>query len=228
MDPNTEAIIRLAWARRLGLADEALLGKKPRVSVVREGAITTVRLFDAAVIAGPRRALDEMATWSHDALAHPRSLLDLARACGGGRLLGSATLSYADHTVDIAGDPLVGDDPELLAAVEQDTPADDRAEAAMPDLDRLFVVLDDDETPVAASGYAIQEGLLAHLTVLTRLTARRRGFGTTAARIATNDTYDEGLVAGWRAGKDNRASRAIAARLGYVEVGDRTAVLLFS
>ena len=47
-----------------------------------------------------------------------------------------------------------------------------------------------------------------------------------AAAIATNDALDVGLVPQWRARTENRASRAIAARLGYVEVGSQTTVLL--
>jgi predicted GNAT family acetyltransferase len=62
--------------------------------------------------------------------------------------------------------------------------------------------------------------------VLTPPGFRRRGFGLLAAALATNDALDAGLVPQWRSRIENNASRRTAARLGFLEVGSQTTVLL--
>jgi predicted GNAT family acetyltransferase len=62
--------------------------------------------------------------------------------------------------------------------------------------------------------------------VLTPPEQRRAGLGTTAAALALNDALDAGLVPQWRTRVDNVASRRMARRLGFVEVGAQTTVTL--
>jgi len=61
---------------------------------------------------------------------------------------------------------------------------------------------------------------------LTPPAFRRRGFGLIAAALAVNEALDHGLVPQWRSRVENSASRSTAARLGFVEVGSQTTVLL--
>ncbi len=70
------------------------------------------------------------------------------------------------------------------------------------------------------------EQIIAHLGVLTPPPFRRRGFGLLSAALATNEALDFGLVPQWRSRIENTASRRTAARLGFVEVGSQTTVLL--
>jgi len=51
-------------------------------------------------------------------------------------------------------------------------------------------------------------------------------FGLLSAALATNEALDFGLVPQWRSRIENTASRRTAARLGFVEVGSQTTVLL--
>ena len=66
MEGNTEAIVRLAWARVLGLPDDALI--EPAVGLVT-------------------RAVDELIMfvrlWQHEVLVGPTGVLDHVRASGG-------------------------------------------------------------------------------------------------------------------------------------------------
>ena len=50
--------------------------------------------------------------------------------------------------------------------------------------------------------------------------------GLLSAALATNEALDFGLVPQWRSRIENTASRRTAARLGFVEVGSQTTVLL--
>jgi predicted GNAT family acetyltransferase len=62
--------------------------------------------------------------------------------------------------------------------------------------------------------------------VLTVPAFRRRGLGAAVAGIATDDALDSGLIAQCRSPRDNLASRALAARTGFRELGTYSAVTL--
>ena len=68
--------------------------------------------------------------------------------------------------------------------------------------------------------------ILAPLGVLTAPSARRQGWATRAAAVATNEALDRGLIPQWRARTGNTASLALAEKLGYLPLGRQTTVLL--
>jgi GNAT superfamily N-acetyltransferase len=146
----------------------------------------------------------------------------------GGRLLGHATLAFRDEylALDERVAVSVTDDPAAVLDLEKACPPDDVAEVGLADMSRALVTLDELDQPTAGAGYAEWEQIIAHLGVLTPPAFRRRGFGQVAAALATNDALDLGLVPQWRARIENRASRSTAARLGFVEVGSQTTVVL--
>jgi L-amino acid N-acyltransferase YncA len=72
---------------------------------------------------------------------------------------------------------------------------------------------------VAASGYQVWHGQLAHLSVLVAPAHRGRGLGTAVAARAVHQAVDAGLLPQWRARCTLLASRRIARSLGFVELG---------
>lgn len=229
METNTESIIRLAWARTLGLSDDALLEPAgERLTRVDESMIMFVSLWEHRVLIAPTWLLDISPTLTNRDLATGSSLLTLA-AAHGGRLLGEAVLSFTDAYVSHQGldDAVVSKEADVVADLERSCPPDDVIEAGpLSIMTEHFVTLDEQDQVVAGSGYTESQGILASLGVLTPPERRAQGHGTLAAAIATNDALDTGLVPQWRARRGNRASTAMARRLGYREIGSQTTVLL--
>ena len=233
MEPGTRAIVELAWARRLGLPDDALEpGASWRVTRVDEGVAMFVRLWEHRVLVGPDWLLDRADGVDDDVLASGSGLLGLTvrtpGAAASGRLLGARVLGFTDlylehdalETVEVA------DDPQAVHDLERQCPPDDVTEVGLGARTERFVLLDDREAPEAGSGYEEWEGILADLGVLVPPALRREGHGTLAGAMATNDALDSGLIPQWRARPENLASLALARRLGYEPVGSQTTVLL--
>jgi hypothetical protein len=230
VETNTDAIVRLGWARFLGLPDDALEpgdGLQPTLWVESSSTAMVVRLWDRHVLVGPdwlqRRTLG----------VHPLQLEDesvLLRCCEGhrARVVGQAVLGFTDRYAELEGleGVPVADEPAAVAALERACPPDDVTEVGLAAMSRVFVTLDDRDHPTAGAGYEEWQGILGHLGVLTPPEQRRSGRGTTAAALALNDALDAGLVPQWRTRVDNVASRRMARRLGFVEVGAQTTVTL--
>lgn len=237
IEANTEAIVRLAWSRILGLDDDALAGGVDEPAVrEHDETIMVVTLFDRIAVLGPSWFLDA-------AVADPYPLVDrhrLLEQCAGRpvELIGQAELAVTDTYVpdDHAAARGIGAAslravpvaPEATFAREIERSCDpaDVDEAGLADRQHLFVTLDEHDAATAGAGYDEWRGLLAHLAVLTPPQHRRRGWGEVAAAIAGNDALDSGLVPQWRARVGNPASRALAARLGYQPIGSQTTVRL--
>lgn len=228
MDPNTEAIIRLAWSRILGLDDGALDQEASEVLTRTDDSVLSyVRLWDHRVLIGPSWALGlapDLAAADGDAA----TVLLAAAAPHGGRLLGRATLAFTDSYVPgpHLETAVVTDDPAAVQDLEASCPPDDVTEVGLGGMARALVTLDELDRPTAGAGYEEWQGIVGHLGVLTPPPFRRQGHAMVAAGIATNDALDAGLVPQWRARTENRASRRTAARLGFREVGTQTTVLL--
>jgi len=230
VETNTGAIVRLGWARLLGLPDDALEpGADPATTLRVEAAGTAmvVRLWDHHVVLGP--------DWLHRRTADlpPARLEDqsvLLRCCDGhrARVVGQAVLAFADRYVTLDGlrDVPVADEPAAAVALEKACPPDDVAEVGLAELSRVFVTLDDREQPTAGAGYDEWQGILGHVGVLTPPEQRRAGRGAVAAALAVNDALDVGLVPQWRTRVENVAARRLARRLGFTEVGTQTTVAL--
>ena len=228
METNTESIIRLAWARTLGLADDALLEPAGRrLTRVDESMVMFVALWDHRILVAPSWLLERATELSNAELADGSVLLTLT-AGRNGRLLGEAVLSFTDAYVQHPGleSVVVTNEASEVAAVERSCPPDDAAEVSLPLMSQHFVTLDEQDHATAAAGYAESQGILAGVGILVPPDLRRRGHGTRAAAIATNDALDAGLVPQWRARRGHRASLGLARRLGYREIGAQTTVLL--
>jgi ribosomal protein S18 acetylase RimI-like enzyme len=235
VEANTEAIVRLAWSRLLGLPDDTLDPAANPVRTVRSvasGQAVVLRLWTTWAVLGP--------DWFHERTAEvdPSDLVDpstLLRSCDGhpARLVGHAVLGFTDRYAEppVPGsvalrDVPVDDAPTAAAALERACPPDDVAEVGLAEMSRSFVTLDDRDQPTSGAGYDEWQGLLGHLGVLTPPELRRIGWGTVAAALALNDALDVGLVAQCRVRTDNTAARRLARTLGFVEVGEQSRVTL--
>ncbi|MEE2568046.1 GNAT family N-acetyltransferase [Pseudarthrobacter sp. J64] len=237
LDHGTADIIQLAWARHLGLEDQAFaeaLASGERIIRVDEEATSVqfVRLFGASALVGPGWAADAAASIPDEELAQHVTLMTLAREHGG-HGLGAAALFFADDL------PLQQPSDELTVSqaqrdaieLESRCPPDDVNEVGLADMAHHFTVIHDDDgrhVPVASSGYAEWEGLLAHLGVLVDPQWRRRGLGSLAASIAAHEALASGLTLQWPADVSNTGSLALARSMGFVTGGIHTRVLLGS
>ncbi|RVW02767.1 GNAT family N-acetyltransferase [Rhodococcus xishaensis] len=229
VDGHQIDIIRLAWARELGLPDRALDDSGARHVRVDdlEDRIRFVTIAGAAALVGPTWAVERSRSCSNDELARSGGLLALAKDHSG-RGSGPVELGWAaDFGSAVAvEEPLVSHEFEHVLALEAVCPPDDVAEARLTAKANWFTVVDDDHDPLASAGYLEWQGIIADMGTLTAPAARRRGYGATATQLATNDALDAGLIPQWRAHRDNIASRRLATNLGYEELGTFVSIVV--
>ncbi|MGB6181821.1 MAG: GNAT family N-acetyltransferase [Rhodococcus sp. (in: high G+C Gram-positive bacteria)] len=229
MNSHQIDIVRLAWARELGLGDHSSLDHADRLHVIDDDTtdLTFVVLDGHAVLVAPEEMIDRASRISNDVLATRDGLADIAGSHRG-RCAGPQVLAYLDDSrSDVRMErPLIshekGDARRVVAAV----PPDDAAGIRPADVDSWFTVFDDaageaDAAPAAAAGYVEWQGFIADTVAVTAPHYRRRGFGSTAARLATNDAIDGGLIPQWTVPMDDSAARLFARSLGFTELGVR-------
>src|SRR5919112_2938057 len=235
LDPGSAAIIQLAWARRLGLDDDAFasaLASGERIVRADESARTVefVRLFGSSALVGPQWIIDAAAGIPDEEMAQHVTLLTLTRSHGG-HGLGAAALFFADDL------PLRQPSEEMTVShgnpeaieLEGRCPPDDVNEVGLSDLENRYTIVhevDGRRVPLACGAYSEWEGLLAHLGVLVDPEWRRQGLGSLAASIAAHEALAAGLTLQWKTDVSNKGSLAIARSLGFATGGIETSVLL--
>jgi GNAT superfamily N-acetyltransferase len=235
LDPGSAAIIQLAWARRLGLDDDAFgaaLTSGERIVRADETVQTVefVRLFGSSALVGPQWVIDAAAGIPDQEMAQHVTLLTLTRSHGG-HGLGAAALFFADDL------PLRQPSEELTVshgnaeAIELEglCPPDDVNEVGLSDLENRYTIIHEVEgrrVPVACGAYTEWEGLLGQLGVLVDPEWRRRGLGSLAASIAAHEALVAGLTVQWRAEVSNTGAVALARKLGLAAGGIQTSVHL--
>ncbi|GEM_PF-1060064 len=230
MDDNTEAIVRMCWARLLGLTDTALTrpGLLPH-PVPGSDRLRVLTLFDTTVVLGDPAALDRL---SSAAAAHSTALTALLTALGPDvRLRADVRLHHgADYPpAPVLPSPSSTDEPEALidtdpataAQVWSTLPPDDRAPEAADEgaPETVLTLLDADHRPVATGGYRIRAGMLADLTVVTAPDHRRAGHGLTLTRALTEHALDAGLIPQLQHTAGATGAAALAARVPMVATG---------
>lgn len=232
VDSHHLDIIRLAWSRELGLPDDALAthpDADDRTVRVDDDTDTVrfLRLGETSALVGPRWAIERADGHTAEELTESATLLALTQDRSG-RCAGPVVLAYGtDYQDPVTGPPpLVSHERDHVRQVEAACPPDDVAEARVAERERWFTILDDAQQPAGCAGYTEFQGFLADVGVLTAPEFRRRGLGATVAGIATDDALDAGLIAQCRSPRDNPASRALAARAGYRELGTYTEVTI--
>ena len=230
MDPNSEAIIRLAWTQAFGLDPSRLdVEEAGRVLHTRpEGEVlSVVRLGAQTLVVGPAWAVQAADSLPDDDICRVSALLQVT-ADHGGRALGEAALAYTD---DYISEPdlesaVVTDDEQAVLDLERACPPDDVTEVGLTELTARFVLLGPGDAPLAGAGFDLWSGIIAQMGVLTARDSRRSGHGHRIAALATNAALDEGLIPQWRIPVDHDSAGAMAAGLGYQTLGHEAVVLL--
>ncbi|MFB9411489.1 GNAT family N-acetyltransferase [Dactylosporangium matsuzakiense] len=137
-------------------------------------------------------------------------------------VLGPATLAYCDAARfrPIAG--ATAADPADLRPLLDRVPGDEAAEAGLDAITSPAFVVRDGPAVVAAAGYEIWPGGVAHLSVLTDPAHRGRGLARTVAAAAVTAALDAALLPQWRARPE--PSRRVARALGFQELGAQLSI----
>ncbi|MFF1883277.1 GNAT family N-acetyltransferase [Pseudarthrobacter sp. NPDC058196] len=235
LDPGSAAIIQLAWARRLGLDDDAFgtaLATAERIVRADESARTVefVRLFGSSVLVGPQSVIDAAAGIPDEEMAQHVTLLTLTRDQGG-HGLGAAALFFADDLPlqQPAGELTVSHGNPEAIELEGRCPPDDVNEVGLSDLENRYTIVHEQDgrrVPLACGAYGEWEGLLANMGVLVDPEWRRRGLGSLAGSIAAHEALAAGLTLQWRADVSNTGCLALARKLGLSAGGIQTSVHL--
>ena len=235
LDPGSVAIIQLAWARRLGLDDDAFssaLASGERIVRADESVRTVefVRLFGSSALVGPQWVIDAAADLPDEEMAQHVTLLTLTRLHGG-HGMGAAALFFADDlpVKQPSEDLTVSHGNAEAIELEGRCPPDDVNEVGLSELENRYTLVHEVEgrrVPLACGAYAEWEGLLAHLGVLVDPEWRRHGLGSLAASIAAHEALAAGLTLQWRTDVSNTGSLALARKLGLSAGGIQTSVHL--
>ncbi|HSK24869.1 MAG TPA: GNAT family N-acetyltransferase [Egicoccus sp.] len=137
--------------------------------------------------------------------------------------LGPAELAYLpDNWVapEIRHDGVVLEERDVAGLRDwlRTLPEDDLAESSVIDMSRVVVALVDGDI-AGAVGHLAWPEQVAHIGIVVGPDHRRRGVGRALAVAGTVRAQRAGLAPQWRAASDNPASRALAAAVGYAEVG---------
>ena len=105
-----------------------------------------------------------------------------------------------------------------------ETDASDLAESGIAEISSPAFVIHEEDRIIAAAGYRDWPGQVAHLSVLTTAHARARGLGSAVASAAVMHALGQDKLPQWRARAE--ASRRIARRLGFRELGAQVSIRL--
>ena len=97
-------------------------------------------------------------------------------------------------------------------------PDADVEESSVADMDRALVVGRGDQL-LGAAGHLDWPAAIGHIGVLVAPHARGQGVGRILGAAATRWVLDRGRTPQWRAASSNEASREVAKRMGYREMG---------
>jgi GNAT superfamily N-acetyltransferase len=115
-------------------------------------------------------------------------------------------------------------EPEQLGDLLDDAGTEYANESGLSKISAPAFVVRDGAAVVAACGWRLWPGGIAHLCVLTRPAYRRRGLARTVAAQAIEQAAAEGLVPQWRARPV--ASQHLAQSLGLVRLGTQLSLRL--
>lgn len=216
--------ILATWANALGMSpqdarkDEWGFVERPDLQ-----AVVVVRVEGCGLAAAPPRVLDQL---RH---ASPELLLDaaaLARMLPGASPIGSADLFFTEHSPQPSSTTATAARASDVATVRAGVSAAEWEESGIEETEHQWAVLGPQGVPAAVAGFSPWRSELAQLAVLASPQHRRAGFAYAAAAVATEEASRNGLIAQWRSRQGNVASRALAQRLGFTQLGVQAAVRL--
>src|SRR5262245_8889087 len=140
------------------------------------------------------------------------------------KILGPTYLGYKDIAEEVPIDPrvrLLGvDEGALLDQLRRGVTAKEWEHGGLEDC-RPIAGYFLEGSLVAAAGYKVWGGTLAHICVTTQAGIRNRGYGRACVRSVTEEAIKNGLVAQYQTLFENVASMAVARALKFEEYGKR-------
>jgi hypothetical protein len=232
-DGGAEAVLRIAWARGLGIRDDAIGAPGSRtVVVVPDSAesISYLSLFGASVFVGPAWAAEVAMRYSDEELGSERALMTIAKDHGAHKA-SAETILYIDEYLPLpfahpSTAPLISRERDAVVKLEDKCPPDDVQAAELSRRTAWFTQLDGFLEPVACAAYSEWQGVVANLTALTAPGHRQQGYARTVSAFATNSALDQGLIPQWRAHRTNANAWHLAEALGYRTIGILATVAL--
>lgn len=224
---GSRGIVRLAWARHLGLPDLSFSDDGERLLGCRDAAreLVAVVLFGQLALSGPTELVEAAADLDVDELVEGGALLRLAgpRAHG----LRTAVLGFADELPldQPDAEPQVSRGAPEAIELEMRCPPDDVSSAGLTEREHRFTVMLPDG-PAACAAYSERDGLLADLSVLVAPSLRRRGLGRLAASVAAHEALADGLIVQVAVPSHALAGLRLADSLGIKPQGHLTSVAL--
>jgi GNAT superfamily N-acetyltransferase len=215
---------RRLW-RTLATCEDALRPATTTVvhgsrGIAPEGWTGVVRLGDAFLIeAGDADAavLDLLKN-----LADPSDPEQVTNSLRPVRTLGPGELAYLPVGAEVADLVSRGDLREVpiasLGGWLDSLPEADVDESSVGEMDRVLALCRGEEV-LGAAGHLDWPAQIGHVGVLVAPTARGEGVGAVLGAAATRRVLDHGRTPQWRAAAWHAASRRIARRIGYREMG---------
>ncbi|MEU4092634.1 GNAT family N-acetyltransferase [Streptomyces sp. NPDC026673] len=204
----------------------------PESRLCPAGWVGVVSLGDAAVATAPTQRLavlvrEGLAALPVAAVADADAVREVLPVA---RVLGPAALSYLTPDAFRSAPPgasavrrLPRLDPELRG-LEEAAGEESSAEAALGDITSPAFVVRAGGGVVAAAGYQVWPGGVAHISVLTDPAWRGRGLARVTASATVAHACAAGLLPQWRARP--LPSRRVAAALGFRELGAQLSIEL--
>jgi GNAT superfamily N-acetyltransferase len=227
LTPDAWSRVVSAWADQVGVSPQTMRTAGVH-AVQREDlpALAVLKIRASTVVVGPFSALSAIAGLQpHELLSIP-TLVDRLERCDP-EPIGTATIAFRDS--GFGGAPHEGvrcatadDANELRAAVA----AEEWHEGGLDHASDLWAVATDDGTVAAIAGYEVWNGGIAQLGVAAHPAFRGRGFARAVAAVAITEAHEARLVVQWRSRNGNEPSQRLGASLGFVVVGQQSAVEL--
>jgi GNAT superfamily N-acetyltransferase len=221
---ETVDTLRGYWGDRLGVGPEAFAASTPAVGAADQGGVQVFFCDDARVVGAPESTLDAcerradtLATLDGDEAGGVRAWLDAVASVD--ETLGPTFYGYADATtfdaVDADARVLDAEDEAAFDHLRAAVPADewDRGAPEFRPGDTVGRFVDDDL--VAVAGYAVWDGLIAHVGVVSHPDHRDAGHGRAVVSLATERALAAGLLPQYRTADAWPWSVALARGLGY-------------
>lgn len=225
---GAELVVDRFWARVFGVAEHEVWRPGAHLSVDEAAwpGLLVVRFGETVRVRAPEPLLGRVraaiGSRTVGELFEPAVWLEVLADLDP-HVLGPSVHAYSSGPVPCgtAGERLTRDELDPLAA---GLPESEWREAGMAEEDAVFFGLRRNGELVAAANLTTWDGAPTDVGVLTLPSARGRGYGTAIAAVAAAHAVEEHGIARWRALATNTASRAIAARLGFVARGAHLAV----
>ena len=241
ISPESLVVADAHWAADFGCARAELRPAAPRVqrhagSLLGYAGVQIFVAGAAPLVSVPSALFDAVAGRAEQltltALCDAKSLVPLLAPGNVTRVIGPALLHYADRSCFA---PVPAPSTRALTTADAAAFADLAAACQAEDWEPKEFAVDSgvahgsfsaEGTLMACAGYRIWAERIAHVSVVTRPSARSQGYGTRAVAHAVGQALAVGLLAQYRVLEHNTASRRIAAKLGFQPYGFTVAARL--